>query len=67
MRYASRMETVQQFERRMRLLERLALPDVSTASDRKLYEREMRIADAAGMNYREALEHVIRVRNGGAD
>ena len=58
------LQNVRDFEQRMRLLERLALPD---PEDRVLFEQQMRVADEAGMNYREALEHVIRVRTGGAD
>jgi len=38
-----------------------------TLEDRSLYEREMWTADKAGMNYREALEHIILVRSGGAN
>lgn len=66
-RYASRVETIKEFERRVRRLECLALPDANNDSDRVLYEREMRVANQAEMTYREALEHVIRVRSGGAD
>jgi len=58
------VETIEESERRMRRLERLALSD---PNDRFLFEQEMQVAEQAGMNYREALEHVIRVRNGGAD
>lgn len=63
-RYAAGAETIKDFEQRMRRLERLALPN---SEQRDLFEREMQAADEAGMNYREALEHVIRIRNGGAD
>lgn len=61
------METIKEFEHRIRRLECLALPDKTLPTDRSLYLREMRTAEEARMNYREALEHVIRVRHGGAD
>lgn len=63
-RYADFMNTIKVFEAQMRHLERLALPD---SKERTLFEQEMRVADESGMNYREALEHVIRIRNGGSD
>jgi hypothetical protein len=61
------VESIREFEQRVRRLERLALPNPVSLSDRTLYEREMAIANHAEMTYREALEHIIRVRHGGAD
>ncbi len=53
-----------EFMRRIKRLETLACP---AEKDRDFYEIQMSRAKHGGMNYREALEFVIRERNGGAD
>jgi len=58
------MEPPDQFMARIRRLEHLARP---TAEDDALFHALMADAKEKGLNYREALEYTIRMRNGGAD
>jgi hypothetical protein len=58
------MESPEQFSARIRRLERPACP---TPQDEVIFHALMAEAKDRGLNYREALEYTIRVRNGGAD
>jgi len=57
-------ETVAEFNARMKRLEALACP---TAEDRPFFNQKIQEASSLGLNYKEGLEYVICVRNGGAD
>ena len=56
--------TIEQFEARMRRLEILACP---TSADSEFFNKCMERADELCLNYREALEYTICMRNGGSD
>ena len=58
------VETVAEFAARMARLQRLACP---TSEDVGEFNRSIQEASALGLNYREGLEYIIRLRNGGAD
>jgi hypothetical protein len=57
-------ESVREFTDKMRRLESLACP---TGADREFFNKQIQLASQQGMNYREGLEFVIRMRHGGAD
>lgn len=57
-------ESVREFNARMKKLLALACP---ASSDVQLFNDLIRIASDLGLNYREGLEYVIRMRSGGAD
>lgn len=58
------IESISEFNARMKRLQRLACP-----TPENIEEFNLRIQEAAvlGLNYREGLEYIIRLRNGGAD
>jgi len=57
-------ESVAQFNARMKRLQRLACP---TDQDRVFFDQKIQEASGLGMNYREALEYIICLRNGGSE
>jgi len=57
-------ESVAEFTARMERLEALTCP---TDRDIPFFNQQAEIADRHGLNYRESLEFIICVRNGGAD
>jgi len=57
-------ETVAAFNQRMKRLQTLACP---LDEDRAFFDEKMCEASALGMNYKEGLEYVICLRNGGCD
>ena len=57
-------ETVAEFNARMKRLQALACP---TAADVDFFNTHIEIAGHQGLNYREGLEFVICMRNGGSD
>ncbi len=57
-------ETVAEFSARMKRLSMLACP---TDADRSFFDVKILEAKALGMTYKEGLEYVILVRNGGVD
>jgi len=58
------MESPAHFTARIRRLEHLACP---APEDEALYHALMAEAKDRGLNYKQALEYIIRIRNGGAD
>jgi hypothetical protein len=56
-------ETVAEFNARMKTLEVLACP---TPDDAPFFNSILTLPEAREMNYRDALELVIRLRHGGA-
>jgi hypothetical protein len=63
--YAAGMmaEVVADFTARMKRLEALACP---TQADTPFFNEHVEISNREGMNYREALEFIIRMRHGGS-
>jgi hypothetical protein len=57
-------DDVAQFTARMKKLEALACP---SPCDVSFFNDHMQTAKSEGLTYREGLEYVIRMRNGGAD
>jgi hypothetical protein len=57
-------ESVAEFNAKMRRLETLACP---SRADRDFFESQLALAKELGMNYREGLEFVIRMRHGGSE
>lgn len=58
------VESIPEFTARMKRLQTLACP---TPEDRDEFNIQIQEASALGLNYREGLEYIIRLRNGGAD
>jgi hypothetical protein len=57
-------ETPEEFSNRVRRLKAIACP---TSEDEPFFNEHMQVAKKNGLTWKEGLEHVIRMRNGGAD